>query len=79
MLKVTVLEAPGAIETFWKPRSCFGGEAGADDGRPMYSWATSAPVTVPLFVTFAVTVATVSYRPEAPPGAGALLPAVLSV
>lgn len=79
MSKVTVLDDPAVRETFWKPRSCFGGEAGALDGRPMYSWATSAPVTVPLFVTLAVTVATVSNRPVAPPGPGAVLPAVLSV
>ena len=79
MAKLTLLEAPGAIETFWKPRSCFGGDDGAVDGRPMYSWATSAPATVPLFVTEAVTVATVSYRPEAPPGAGVVLPEDLSV
>lgn len=36
-------------------------------------------MTVPLLVIFAVTVATVSYRPIAPPGPGLELPAVLSV
>jgi hypothetical protein len=46
---------------------------------PMYSCATSAPVTVPLLVTVAVTVATVSKSPETPPGVGEVLPAVLSV
>ena len=51
------------------PLNCFGAVAGADDGSPIYSCGTSAPVTLPLFVMDAVTVATVVYRSLAPPGA----------
>ena len=51
------------------PRSCFGGEAGAPEGRLMYSCATSAPATEPVFVIVAVTVATFSKRSALPPGA----------
>lgn len=60
--------APGASFNLVNPRSCLGGEAGAEDGSVMYSWATSAPATSPLLATVAVTVATVSQRSSRPPG-----------
>ena len=52
-----------------KPRSCFGGAAGAPDGNVRYSWETSAPLTEPLLVIVAVTVATCSNRSLRPPDA----------
>jgi hypothetical protein len=60
-----------------KPLSCFGGEEGAEDGRPMYNCGTSAPVTVPLFVIVTPTVATTAYNPAVPPGMVVVLPAAV--
>jgi hypothetical protein len=67
-LNVAVPLAPAASNCLAKPRSCFGGTAGADAGSVRYNCATSAPVTPPLLVMVAVTVATVSHRSAAPPG-----------
>ncbi len=66
-------ETPAAKLSLSNPRSCFGGLAGADAGSPMYSWATSAPVTEPVLVTVHVIVATVSKRSARPP---LMIPAV---
>jgi hypothetical protein len=67
-LNVTVPLLPGSSLSLAKPRSCFGGVGGADEGRVTYSCATSAPATEPVLVMVAVTVATVSQRSEGPPG-----------
>jgi len=56
--KAKSLVSPGAKVFFSNPRSCFGGEL----GMPMYSWATSAPGTVPVFVTEQFTLAIMSNR-----------------
>ena len=69
--------APAARVNLSKPLSCFGGEEGADDGRPMYNCGTSAPVTVPLFVIVTLTVATTVYNPAVPPGMVVVLPATV--
>lgn len=67
-MKVATPDAPGSSLSLANPRSCLGGVEGAADGSVMYSCATSAPSTSPLFVMDAVTVATVSQRSAAPPG-----------
>ena len=54
--KVTVVDAPAARFTRWKPSSWSGGWPEAD-GSVTYSWATSAPEREPVLVTVAVTVA----------------------
>lgn len=52
-----------------KPRSCFGGAAGAPDGNVRYNWETSAPATEPLLAIVAVTVAICWKRSLRPPDA----------
>lgn len=66
-LNETLALAPTSRSVFWKPRSCLGGVL-ADAGNPTYSWATSAPFTLPELATVTVTVATVSQRSARPPG-----------
>ena len=52
--KVTVADWPGArTAVFWKPLSCSGGSPAAA-GNARYSWATSAPATVPVFLIVAL-------------------------
>ena len=67
-MNVAVLLSPGASFSFANPLSCFGGLDGAEEGKVMYSWGASAPCTPPVFLTTAVTVATVSQRSARPPG-----------
>lgn len=70
--------ADGCSVIFLNPRSW---RTGVDEamaallGRPIYSCAISAPATVPLFVSVMLTLAILSYKPTAPPGAGVLEPA----
>jgi len=66
-LNVAVPLFPASKFCFVKPLSCLGAAVGALAGKLIYSCDTSAPVTPPLFVIFAVTVATVSKRSMEPP------------
>jgi hypothetical protein len=77
-VKVRVLLAVGWSVIFLNPRSCRTGVEDAIEellGSPMYSWATSAPATLPLFVSVMLTLAILSYKPAVPPGAEAVEPA----
>ena len=51
-VNVTCLVCPAVSSTFWNPaNSCGASGTAEDDGEPTYSWAISAPVTVPVLVT----------------------------
>src|SRR5436190_16671048 len=50
MVIVTCFCSPGFSVTFWKATRRFGGSP-TGDWKPTYTWGTSAPARLPVFVT----------------------------